>query len=207
MTQRRTPDRRDVLRWSATASAAAISAGWPHLAMAQTPTPALAPAPMKITPELIEAAKKEGRVNYYTSVEIKVAERIAKAFETKYPGIAVKVERTGAERNFQRIGQEYAAKIFNCDTVNSSDAAHFIIWKRDGLLEPVIPEDVAQHYGAAVQGRRRRLRDLARDAERHRLQHHPGEAGRRAERASPTCSIRSGPARWSRRILAIPAPS
>ena len=32
--------------------------------------------------------------------------------------------------------------------VNSSDAAHFIVWKRDGLLAPFVPEDVAQHYPA-----------------------------------------------------------
>ena len=105
-------------------------------------------APVVITPELIEAAKKEGRVNYYTSVEINLAEKLGKAFEAKFPGISVKVERTGAERNFQRIGQEYASKIYACDTVNSSDAAHFIVWKRDGLLETCEPEDVAKHYAA-----------------------------------------------------------
>ncbi|MFM9848279.1 MAG: extracellular solute-binding protein [Hyphomicrobiaceae bacterium] len=133
------PSRRTVLAGAAAATAGA-AAGWPRVSVAQSP-PAL-----EITPALIEAAKKEGRVNYYTSVEIKVAERMAKFFEAKFPGIAVKVERSGAERNFQRIGQEYGSKIYNCDTVNSSDAAHFIVWKRDGLLEPVLPVDVAQHY-------------------------------------------------------------
>ena len=86
--------------------------------------------PQKITPELIEAAKKEGKVSWYTSVDLPVAEKIAKAFEANYPGVSMKVERSGAERNFQRIGQEYASKIYNCDVVNSSDAAHLIIWKR-----------------------------------------------------------------------------
>jgi iron(III) transport system substrate-binding protein len=135
----RRPSRRTVLTGAA-AFAAGTAAGWPRISVAQSP-PAL-----EIAPALIEAAKKEGRVNHYTSVEIKVAERMAKLFEAKFPGIAVKVERSGAERNFQRIGQEYASKIYNCDTVNSSDAAHFIIWKRDGLLEPVLPADVARHY-------------------------------------------------------------
>ena len=135
----RRPSRRTVLTGAA-AVAAGAAAGWPRVSVAQSP-PAL-----EITPALIEAAKKEGKVNYYTSVEIKVAERMAKLFEAKFPGIAVKVERSGAERNFQRIGQEYASKIYNCDTVNSSDAAHFIVWKRDGLLEPVLPVDVAKHY-------------------------------------------------------------
>ena len=135
----RGPSRRTVLTGAA-ATAVGTAAGWPSVAVAQSP-----PA-TEITPALIEAAKKEGRVNYYTSVELKVAERISKLFEARYPGITVKVERSGAERNFQRIGQEYASKIYNCDTVNSSDAAHFIIWKRDGLLEPLLPVEVAAHY-------------------------------------------------------------
>ena len=47
---------------------------------------------------------------------------------------------------FQRIGQEYASNIRAVDVVNSSDAAHFILWKRDGLLAPYVPEDVAKFY-------------------------------------------------------------
>ena len=60
--------------------------------------------------ELIEAARKEGKVVWYTAVDLPVAERIAKAFEAKYPGIPVRVERSGGERIFQRISQEYSSK-------------------------------------------------------------------------------------------------
>jgi iron(III) transport system substrate-binding protein len=109
---------------------------------------AAAPEPTKVTPELIEAAKKEGKAVWYTSVDLPVAERIGKAFEAKYPGVAVRVERSGAERIYQRIGQEYASKIHAVDTVNSSDAAHFIAWRREGILLPCVPEDVALHYPA-----------------------------------------------------------
>src|SRR5215831_8214109 len=106
---------------------------------------AAAPPPEPITQALIDAAKKEGQVNYYTSTDLPVAEKVAKAFEAKYPGIAVRVERSGAERVFQRIGQEYASNIHAVDVVNSSDAAHFIVWKRDGILAPYVPEDVARY--------------------------------------------------------------
>src|SRR4029450_6846986 len=109
---------------------------------------AAAPPPEPVTPVLMEAAKKEGQVSYYTSTDLPVAEKLAKAFEAKYPGIAVRVERTGAERVFQRIGQEYASNIHAVDIVNSSDAAHFIVWKRDGILAPYLPEDVAKFYPA-----------------------------------------------------------
>src|ERR1700721_4759093 len=109
---------------------------------------ASAPPPEPVTPALIEAAKKEGKVAYYTSTDLPVAEKLAKAFEAKYPEIAVRVERTGAERVFQRIGQEYSSNIHAVDVVNSSDAAHFIVWKRDGILLPYVPEDVAKFYPA-----------------------------------------------------------
>jgi iron(III) transport system substrate-binding protein len=105
-----------------------------------------APPAEPVTPALIEAAKKEGQVSYYTSTDLPVAEKLAKAFEAKYPGIAVRVERSGAERVFQRIGQEYSSNIHAVDVVNSSDAAHFIVWKRDGTLLPYVPEDVAKFY-------------------------------------------------------------
>jgi iron(III) transport system substrate-binding protein len=107
------------------------------------------PAPVSITPQLIEAAKKEGKVIYYTAVDVKVAEQIAKVFETKFPGVKVQVERSGAERVFQRIAQEYASRVYNVDVVNSSDAAHFVHWKREGWLAPAMPEDVAKHYAPA----------------------------------------------------------
>jgi iron(III) transport system substrate-binding protein len=108
-----------------------------------------APEAQRVTPELIEAAKKEAKVTWYTAVDLPLAEKVAKAFEAKYPGVSLRVERSGSERNFQRIGQEYASKIYNCDVVNSSDAAHFIVWKRQGLLAPYVPEDVARYFPAA----------------------------------------------------------
>ena len=40
------------------------------------------------------------------------------------------------------------ASIHAVDVVNSSDAAHFIVWKRQGILAPHVPEDVAKHYPA-----------------------------------------------------------
>ncbi len=105
-----------------------------------------APPPEPVTPALVAAATKEGQVIHYTSTDLPVAEKLARTFEAKYPGIAVRVERTGAERVFQRIGQEYSSNIHAVDVVNSSDAAHFVAWKRDGILAPFVPEDVARFY-------------------------------------------------------------
>ena len=131
--------RRDIVKGSTALAAASVFA---------LPVRAQAPAPTAVTPALIEAARKEGKVVWYTSIDLPLAERVAKAFEAKYAGVSVRVERTGAERVFQRIGQEYGSNIRAVDVVNSSDAAHFIVWKRDGLLAPYVPEDVAKFYPA-----------------------------------------------------------
>jgi iron(III) transport system substrate-binding protein len=118
------------------------------LGLSGTRVLAAAPPASAIAPALIEAAKKEGKIVYYTSIDLPMAEKIAKAFEAKFPGIIVRVERTGAERLFQRLSQEMSSRIHAADVVNSSDAAHFIVWKRAGLLAPHVPEDVAKHYAA-----------------------------------------------------------
>lgn len=133
---RRTLSRRSLLQGSALLAAGAIA----------TPVRGAPPEAQKITPALIEAAKKEGKLSWYTSVDLPVAEKIARAFEARHPGVTVRVERSGAERIYQRIGQEYSARIHNVDVVNSSDAAHLIVWKRDDLLAPYLPEEVRQYY-------------------------------------------------------------
>jgi iron(III) transport system substrate-binding protein len=128
--------RRDVLKGSTALG----------LTVFASPIRAAAPPPEAITPALIEAAKKEGKVIWYTSVDLPLAERVTKAFQERFPGVAARVERSGAERIFQRISQEYSSNIHAVDVVNSSDAAHLIVWKRNGWLAPYVPEDVAKHY-------------------------------------------------------------
>jgi iron(III) transport system substrate-binding protein len=128
--------RRQLLKTSAAAGAALFAA----------PLRAQAPAASPVTPELIAAAQKEGKVAFYTAMDLPVAEKLAKAFEAKYSGIAVRVERSGAERIFQRVAQEVASNIRACDVLNSSDAAHFIVFKRNGWLAPYVSDEMAQHF-------------------------------------------------------------
>ena len=107
------------------------------------------PPAASVTPALIEAARKEGKISYYSALELNVAERLAKAFEAKYPGIAVRVERSGAERIFQRIAQEQGSGIHAVDVANSTDPAHYLEWKKkNGWLAAYVPDDVAKYFPA-----------------------------------------------------------
>ena len=101
-----------------------------------------------VTPELIAAAKKEGKISYYSALELNTAERLARDFEQKYPGISVRVERSGAERIFQRIAQEQGSGIHAVDVANSTDPAHYLDWKKNDWLAAYVPESVAKHFPA-----------------------------------------------------------
>src|SRR5713226_8983904 len=131
--------RRDVLKTSTGLAAGALFA---------EPARAAAPPPTGVTPALVEAARKEGKVSFYTALELNVAERLSRMFEAKYPGIAVRVERSGAERIFQRIAQEQGSGINAVDVANSTDPAHYLDWKKNNWLAPYLPAEVARHYPA-----------------------------------------------------------
>src|SRR6202453_4789455 len=122
------------------------SAGSVAATLSAEPLKAAAPQATSVTPELIEAARKEGKVSYYAAIEINVAERLGKLFEAKYPGISVRVERSGAERIFQRIAQEQGSGIHAVDVANSTDVSHYLEWKKNGWLAPYLPEDVVKYF-------------------------------------------------------------
>jgi len=132
--------RRDVLKGSTALIAGTVFA---------EPVRAAPPPAAAITPALIEAAKKEGKCTFYTAMDLQFAEKLGKTFEEKFPGIATRVERSGAERVFTRIGQEYSSNVHAVDVANTADQAHVIIWKRNGWLAQYVPEEVVKNYGKA----------------------------------------------------------
>jgi len=89
---------------------------------------------------LIQAAKKEGKVVWYTSLAIPSSTAIAHAFRTKYAGVDVEVHRTGSQRVLQRVMQEAGAGIKNADVIHTSDAGHFVLFKDKGMLMKYIPK-------------------------------------------------------------------
>jgi iron(III) transport system substrate-binding protein len=65
---------------------------------------------------------------------------MASVFEQKY-GIKVTVERSGGERVFQRLMQEYSTGINAADFVTSSNQSHFLAWKREKMLAQSVTPD------------------------------------------------------------------
>ena len=90
----------------------------------------------------VEAAKKEGKVVWYTSLALPTAEKIGKLFEAAYPGIKVEVQRTGSQRILQRVMQEMQANLKLVDVIHTSDAGHFVLLKDKKLLMKYSPAGI-----------------------------------------------------------------
>ena len=91
---------------------------------------------------LIQAARKEAKVVWHTSLAIPSSTAIAHYFQNKYKGIEVEVHRNGSQRVLQRFMQEAAAGLKNADIVHTSDAGHFELLKDKGMLLKFTPQGV-----------------------------------------------------------------
>jgi len=99
----------------------------------------VAAVPVAAQDARVEAAKKEGKVVWYTSLALPTAEKIGKLFEAAYPGIKVEVQRTGSQRILQRVMQETQANLKLVDVIHTSDAGHFVLLKEKKLLMKYSP--------------------------------------------------------------------
>ena len=72
---------------------------------------------------LVEGAKKEGKVTWYTTLIVdQVVRPIKEAFEKEYPFVQLEYYRGNSENVVQRVISEYQAKRFAVDIVDG--AAH-----------------------------------------------------------------------------------
>ena len=56
---------------------------------------------------LVQAARKEGKVVWYTSLALPSSTAISHYFQQKYKGVEVEVHRTGSQRVLQRVMSEH----------------------------------------------------------------------------------------------------
>lgn len=69
---------------------------------------------------IVEGAKKEGQIVFYSSMELQVSQKLAALFEKKYPFIKTSATRIGSERMATRLVSEAQAGKVVADVVHQS---------------------------------------------------------------------------------------
>jgi iron(III) transport system substrate-binding protein len=90
--------------------------------------------------KLYAEAKKEGRVVWWTAHYAQsAADAVRDAFVAKYPGIEVQFIRQTAQVVYQRLTQNLKAGVREVDVFASTDEAHYVTLKRQGVLAAYTP--------------------------------------------------------------------
>jgi len=83
---------------------------------------------------LVEGAKKEGKVSWYTTLIVdQVVRPVKDAFEKEYPFLQVEFFRGNAERLVQKMLAEYQAKRYDVDIIDGTVSPTMV--RRANLLQ------------------------------------------------------------------------
>ncbi len=153
---------------------------------------------------LIEAARKEGEVNWYsTQIISQLVRPVTAAFEKKYPGIKVRATRANATEVAVKILNESRAGRVQSDIFDGTTTV--VPLKKEGYRAAV-----AAGCRQGLSGRREgpgRLLDRQQPVHHHAgFNTSAGAARQRAARPIRTCSIRNGAASWPGTV-SRPAPA
>src|SRR6201998_3502903 len=116
-------------------------------AAAALATPALAQQEFG-SPELIAAAKKEGRLVYYTANFAEVEQEVINAFNKRFPEIKVEMVRAPGGQLITRVKTEAAANKLSADVVDHSDRA--LMKPLEDLFQDYAPPNAADYDPAAL---------------------------------------------------------
>ncbi|MGH7775290.1 MAG: ABC transporter substrate-binding protein [Candidatus Binatia bacterium] len=84
----------------------------------------------------LELAKKEGKVVWYSSLSLRVAQNICNLFNAKKLGVECVLHRDGSDKLFARWRQEAKAGLHIADIVHTSEIGHFVsLQKEEALLK------------------------------------------------------------------------
>jgi ABC-type Fe3+ transport system substrate-binding protein len=86
-------------------------------------------------PDLVERAKREGQVVWYTTVSIPESQEFAALFKQQFPSINVDIVRTGSSALVNRVVSEYNAKKYLADVLQGfSSRGGYSALKQRGIL-------------------------------------------------------------------------
>jgi ABC-type Fe3+ transport system substrate-binding protein len=87
------------------------------------------------SPGLIESAKKEGKMVFYTSVETEFARALTSAFEAKYPFVKTDIFRSTHDKIFSRMNVERQTGTYTADVVSVGEFETYHMQKK-GFIAP-----------------------------------------------------------------------
>jgi iron(III) transport system substrate-binding protein len=95
--------------------------------------------------KLIDAAKKEGEVVWYSShLPPETFQLVSEAFAAKYPGMKLNIVSGASASVYQRMMQDARMKVARADVLSTATTGHFIDLKKQGMLAQYAPDNMSK---------------------------------------------------------------
>jgi iron(III) transport system substrate-binding protein len=99
--------------------------------------------------KLYEGAKAEGALKWYTTLSRTISPAVAKAFETKYPGIKIELYRASSEDVTARLYQEANSNTAGADVVETNGTELLFMQHRKNITIPYRDSPYAKEIPAS----------------------------------------------------------
>jgi iron(III) transport system substrate-binding protein len=87
----------------------------------------------------MRAAKKEGKVTWYSSITLNIAQDICNRYNKKKTGVQCVLHRDGSGKLYRRYLQERKGGIYVADVIHTSNLGHFLNLKSKKIITPYKP--------------------------------------------------------------------
>lgn len=104
-----------------------------------------AAAPAAWGSDVMEMAKKEGKVVWYSSLSLPIAQELCNAYNAKHTGVECVLHRSGSGKLYTRWRNEAKAGIYEADVLHTSNIGHFVSLRKAKAIIQYAPKGIEKY--------------------------------------------------------------
>lgn len=101
--------------------------------------------------DVMEMAKKEGKILWYSSLSLPIAQELCNAYNAKNTGVECVLHRSGSGKLYNRWRNEAKSNIYEADVLHTSNIGHFVSLRKAKAIIQYAPKGVDQYNAAFVE--------------------------------------------------------
>lgn len=95
--------------------------------------------------DVMDMAKKEGKVVWYSSISLPIAQEVCNTYNAKKAGIECVLHRSGSGKLYTRWRNEAKSNIYEADILHTSNIGHFVSLRKAKAIIQYAPKNIDQY--------------------------------------------------------------
>ncbi len=111
----------------------------------------LTAAPSAFAASVMDMAKQEGKVVWYSSLSLPIAQELCNAYNAKHTGVECVLHRSGSGKLYARWINEAKSGIYEADVLHTSNIGHFVSLEKAKALMQYAPAGIDKFNSSFVE--------------------------------------------------------